>query len=41
MLYDYNTSLVLTVLPMVAYSNANIFKIQIIKQVKGKSGVYR
>lgn len=36
-----NTSLVSTVIPMVVYSNADTSKIQIIKEIKGKSGIYR
>lgn len=30
-----------TITPIVAYSNADTSKIQIIKEIKGKSGIYR
>jgi hypothetical protein len=31
----------LTITPIVAYSNADTSKLQIIKEIKGKSGIYR
>lgn len=35
------TSLSFTIIPIVVYSNADTSKIQIIKEIKGKSGIYR
>ena len=36
-----NISLNSPIIPLVTYSNADTYKIQIIKEIKGKSGVYR